>query len=110
MKSQRKLWLGSTKISKGGAKRYLNIKLRRMDLNELLDVSEYVDKLIHGENPQLPDSAKAVGFIKELRSLKKREDFVKVISMLNTQIILKNRDTVNHESAKKVYDNFISTD
>lgn len=104
--------LRSTKRGKVGVKQYLKInkKLRQMDLSELLDVSEYIDKLIHREPPQLPDSAKAADFIKCLRFLKRQEDFVNVISMLNAQIILKNRNSVDHESAIKVYDNFINAE
>ena len=73
----------------------LNAMMQKLDLEELLSVSEYLDRAGHGEQHlTLPDSIARL----------------KAIRILNMQIVSKNRAGVDAASAREAYRNFMNAE
>lgn len=90
----------------------LRVTIRGMGLDELLSVSDYISRYAHGEQPSLSanmtaQSRKCIRIISEMPSDNEKS---RAIAMLNTQIVAKNRASVNMQSAERAYAEFIRTD
>ena len=76
----------------------LNAMMQKLDLEELLSVSEYLDRAGHGEQHlTLPDSIGARKCAEEIASLRTPDARLKAIRILNMQIVSKNRAGFYHD-------------
>lgn len=89
----------------------LNAMMWKLNLDELLSVSEYLDRAAHGEQPlSLPDSLGARQCAEVIAGLRTPDARLKAIRMLNKQIVSKNRAGVDAASARKAYRNFMDAE
>lgn len=96
----------------GNALGNLRTTMHGMGLDELLSVSEYISQIAHGEHPRPTTltSDQARECIKMISEMPSDDDKYRAIAMLNTQIVVKNRASVNMHSAERAYAEFIRTD